>query len=344
MKPTVPFEFEPRADDFEDHHLVYENIAGGQSITWPVVDVTLTVPESDWSLDFEEIEKANSGRVKFHGLMGFSIGPYHEILVGELQEHICFKMGQFEVSFGAATPLMAYLFDGVHREKYFGLWESIATARILGASADEFEVIFINAAIRYNEIFGVLPRPFSMDESLLFDEESERKEPPVSVQPPPIRDIDPIRFMYYGLSQSDDVAACIYFYRVLEYYSFLTNKQQMSKLRYDSSVSEDDFSKQILLLVTRDEKGSLLKLVNALADDSALTYAVSSGLIKNTNAALLGEAIYSFRNSIVHGKNSYGYALQSAPVLVETSELVHWRGLLRQLAARAVQNYGNRLF
>jgi hypothetical protein len=343
MQPTVPFEFNPTADEFEEHHLKYDDLPGGQSVSWPLAGVTIVVPTHEWYPDFDGIENANGGLVKFHALTGFSIGTYHEFLVGELPTHAGFKMGKIEVTFGQASPLIAYLFSGPHREKYFGTWDSIMTARIVGADGDEAEIAFINAAIRYNEAFGTLPRIFAMDESLLFDEEQETHEPSVAIQDPPIRDIDPIRFYYHGVSQGDDAAACIYFYRVLEYYSFLTNKKKMNQLRHDSSLSGDDFAKQILQLITKDEKRPFLKLINIIAEGASLQLAVDAALIKDPHPGLLGEAIYSFRNSIVHGKYSHGYALQSTAVLSEDTSPSLWRMVLQVLAKRAMTRFGSKL-
>jgi hypothetical protein len=343
MQPTVPFEFSPRSDEFEEHHLEYKDVPGGQAITWPLVGVTIIVPSHDPYPNFNDIEKANGGLVRFHGLTGFSIGSYHELLVQELTSHFGFKMGKIEVTFGLASPLIAYLFQDLHREKYFGLWEHISTARIAGADHDEAETAFINAAIRYSEAFGMLPSIFAMDESLLFGEEPEEHQATVLIQDPPIKDIDAIRFFYHGVSQADDAAACIYFYRVMEYYSFLTNKKQLSSFRHDSSMSDDDFAKQILQLITKEEKGPFLKLINLIADDALLKQASAAGLIKDANSGLLGEAIYAFRNSIVHGKTSYGYDLQSSSVLTENSSLPLWRAILRSLARRAMHNFGSKL-
>jgi hypothetical protein len=145
------------------------------------------------------------------------------------------------------------------------------------------------------------------------------------------------------VSQSDDAAACIYFYRVIEYYSFFANKKQVTQLRHDTSLSEDDFAKQILQLLAKDEKGPFLKLINVIADDASLKHAVASGFIKDANSGLLGEAIYAFRNSIVHGKYSHGYSLQSSSVLAENRSLSDWRFILRGLARRAMQNFGSKL-
>jgi hypothetical protein len=74
-----------------------------------------------------------------------------------------------------------------------------------------------------------------------------------------------------------------------------------------------------------------------------LATAVSDGLIaKNAAPNTLCEVLYGFRNSIVHGKFSYGYTLQSGSVLDEDPQLPRWKTLLRSLARRALDQYGSK--
>jgi hypothetical protein len=130
-----------------------------------------------------------------------------------------------------------------------------------------------------------------------------------------LRDVDPLRFYYNGLAQSDDMAACIYFYRALEYFSFFTNATEISRLRHDAMTSDAEFSRKILELISRDEKGPIFRLISSIADGQLLEFARFMGLTKDVAPNTLCEAIYAFRNSIVHGKFSYGYSLLSGSVL-----------------------------
>jgi hypothetical protein len=130
---------------------------------------------------------------------------------------------------------------------------------------------------------------------------------------------------------------------VLEYYSFLTNKKQITQLRHDTALSENDFAKRILDLISKDEKGPLLKLINLSGDATVAQQAFAAGFIQNENIGLLGEAIYAFRNSIVHGKNSHGYDLQSTSILADNPSLPVWRALLQALAKKVMHSFGSKL-
>ncbi len=253
------------------------------------------------------------------------------------------KMGNMEVSFGQASPFAAYVFDYIHRPKYFGSWDVIHTARMTGVAVDNVEAAFLNACIQYHERTGDLPSPFAMDDGFLWDEEQDAPEPVSLSLGPIIKDLDPLRFYHFGIAQADNAAACIYFYRTLEYFSFLTNQTKLTKLRHDGTVSEAEFAKRVMDVVFKDEKGPLLHLVNLISDTVILNKAVEDNIIQASSSGALGEAIYAFRNSIVHGKFSYGYTLQSGSVLDDDAHLPKWRHLLQTLARKAITRFGSTL-
>jgi hypothetical protein len=253
-------------------------------------------------------------------------------------------MGNVEATFGLATPLAAMVFEGYHRGKYFGEWDQIASLRIVGVSIEDVEATFICACEAYRTKYRHVPVLFSLDDSFLYEDdiEMDAKAPEIVTSPPITTNIEPLRFLYSWLLQRDDAAACIYYYRVLEYFSFFTNATEMKKLRHDSNVSDADFSKRVLDLITKDERGPIFKLISLIVNDELLDNSKSEGLIDNNSPNALCEAVYAFRNSIVHGKFSYGYALQSASILDEDPKIPRWRALLRDLARRALDQFGSR--
>lgn len=85
-----------------------------------------------------------------------------------------------------------------------------------------------------------------------------------------------------------------------------------------------------------------MKLINLIADQSSLSEAVTAKVIEDPDRRKLGEAIYSFRNSIVHGKYGSNYALHSGSVLSDSPQMISWRRLLRSLALKAFGSYGSK--
>lgn len=342
MDPVVPYQFEPTSDHYEEEHLVWEDASRGHMVSWSVIGARIFVPK-DMELPLEELAAANNSAFKSYGQFGFTLGNYSEFFVSMPDAKYCgFKMAGVEASFGDATPLAALIFDPFHREKWFGTWDTIMSLRIFGVGADEAEIAFLNGMTAYEEKFGILPDLFHIDPNLLFDGEEAEHEEQIYIAPPMVTNLDPLRFYYNGMAQVDDVAACIYFYRTLEYFSFFTNATEMNRLRHDSNLSDADFSRKLLDLVSRDEKGPLFRLITSLADTAILEGAVTDGLIKNPVGNVLCEALYAFRNSIVHGKFSYGYSLLSGSVLHEDTMAPQWKVLLRKLARLALDRYGAR--
>jgi hypothetical protein len=344
MAQVISYEFDPTSENYEEHHLVWEDAPGGKSVFWPVVGARLFVPVG--SNDLEDITAANSGAFRSYSHSGFSIGDYSEFFVSMPNEkYVGFKMGNIEATFGQAKPLAALIFDPYHREKWFGPWESILSLRIIGARAGEAELAFLNASTLYEEKSGILPELRSIDLSLILDydyEQPDYEEGMVVPAPPIIMNLEALRFYHNDLDQVDDVAACLYFYRTLEYFSFFTNATEMSRLRHDPNISDAEFSRRMLDLVGREEKGPIFKLIAGLADNTFLAATVKDGLIKAPLPNLFGEALYAFRNSIVHGKFSYGYSLLSGSVLEKDPTVLKWKVVLAKLARLALARYGTK--
>lgn len=357
IKPLVPFEFDGTALEFDIHagpinnkYLQFKEIEFGHLLTWPLVGVRLIIPKYDHWPSLENVEQANPGIFKTHSLRGFTAGLYHELFVDLQYSYeyksplVTYKAGNVEAGFGYATPLAAFLFE-VNRSKYFGSWSEINTLRILGANVDEVEAVIINVFNNYASQFKILPKLIELDDSFIYDFDDDylkAHKPKVITIPPLTVDLEPLRFFYSGLSQSDNVAACIYFYRVLEFFSFLSHFDAIKTLRHDATVSDIDFSHKMLGFVTKDEKGPIFKLISAILENKTIVQAQSDGLIGNASPNALCEAIYAFRNSIVHGKLSYGYALQSESILDQSAVSSKWRNILRDLARVALERYGSK--
>ena len=312
---------------------------------WPQAGTSIFVPEYDYFPDHDEIVKVNGGAVKFYGLKGFTVGSYSEFLIGDIPVFAGYQMGEIEVSFGQSSPLMAYLFSGPHREKYFGLWENIYSARVSHGAGVNPEIAFLNAAMRYFENYHVLPDIFEMSDDFLYselDEASDQQGEKIFSGPPCIADVDVLRSFYNGLSQSDDIAACIYFYRVIEYYSFFTNMNEIAKARHDISVNLSEFTKKMIELISRDEKGPVIKLIKLVEDKQILEMAIGLQLGKEWPSTL-GEAVYAFRNSIVHGKYGSTHAISSGSLLGTDEQFGAWRSILRGLAERTISRFGAKI-
>jgi len=341
--PVLPFSFEPGSSSYETDHLEYRKASGHVTIAWPLLGLEVIVPVDQQYYDVIELEKLNGGVFKDWDRRGYSLGSYHEFFCLPLDAHAAFKASNIEVTFGYATPLAACLYHNYHDKHYFDPWDSLTTARILGTSRELAEAVFINAAIGYQKQFNVLPQLMRLEVADDFDGETEddQKDHIVAL-PPAVLDVEPLRFHYNGLAQVDPVAACIYFYRVIEHFSFLSHQKEISKIRHDPTLSDNDFAKRILEIAFKDEKGPVLRLVSMLADTNILGSAVKANLVKSADASYLGGELYAFRNSIVHGKVAAGYVPETASVLSVNPKAFAWREILRLLSERSMQTFGRK--
>lgn len=351
ISTEFPLRFSPAVDDETADYLEFEDVPGGQRLTWSEIGESLFVPAHEWSVPLSEVEAKNGGRFKIYGSTGFGLGRYHEFIVdsgssimwGSEPTFFRARLGATaQLSFGVATPLMAYLLDG-YRDKYTGSWSEIATLRLVGIDASDVEAALISAFRAHFEHTGFWPRIQQL-EHWWSDEEDEVGQGPAEAAPPQRLhlDIEPLRFLHSAMLQQDSTAACVYLYRVIEFYAFFATAQQMSVLRHDRAVSDADFSRKILEIVFRDEKGPLHKTVNTIVDQALLNKAVAHEVTTTPAAAQLTDALYAFRNSIVHGKVGSGFAMHSSPVLETEPFAWKWRPILLDLAIRAIDHYGSR--
>ncbi|SEP68307.1 hypothetical protein SAMN05428969_0444 [Devosia sp. YR412] len=348
QEPVVPLEFDPRVTDDEADYLKFSEVAGGQIVTWPAVGESLFVPTFKWWPDLDAITVANGSRFVCHGAVGFSLGRYHEFVIEpmlwENGEHhpsmLAANLGGVEITFGDPSPLIAFLLEGP-RDKHVGAWSDFSTVRILGVDTSVGEAAFLNACRWHYEVTGVWPLllPVDMEWGEL---PAVPKSGEVASGPPMLSNVEPLRFLYSAMTQKDDTAACVYLYKIIEYFGFFSSAAQMSSLRHDHSISNFDFSKKVLELVFKDEKGPIIKLVHDLADATILSAAAENGL-PSESGHKLADAMYSFRNSIVHGKYSYGFTLQAASVLQVDTLARTWRPILLALAQGAIRKFGTPL-
>lgn len=349
-QPAIPLEFDPPGNDFDADHLTVQTVEGGERITWPLIGKAVFAPNRDgksaaeaFYIDLDTIENHNP-QLKIHALGGFSLGDYHEFFIGGAPAHRAYRFGGVEASFGEGSPLLARLFWNVYYEKYWGEWTSCASLRVTNCPLDLVERYVIAALLEYRSEIGLLLSVMQVDFNALdFDEEFDAEPTGRGVVPaaPPVIDLDPLRFYMTGLN-SDDEAACLAFYRVLEFYAFMQQAAQVTALRRDGAVSDAEFTRRTLEIASRDEKGPLFRLLGQITTPDVLQAAKAGGLISEARQDRFNEALYAYRNAIVHGKFGAAFTLRSQSVLIPNSEGARWRALLEDLSWAALQNFGTK--
>lgn len=337
----IPLKFSPPADELvEAGYLVKGDRGDAVEVTWPLLGIIIFVKESYGYPSFESVKSLNNN-VAIYGDYGYSVGQFHEIFLGVVPAYVAFKLGEVEVTIGQATPLGVYLFDNQHDHKFWGEWSNVASARIYGCSVEQAETYLINALIRYHEKTGVLLSPVELNYNHY--DELEVNPQGTYVFPPVSAEIEPTRFFYNGLLHADDASACLYFYRVLEFFAFLSYQGELVKLRHDSSVSDRDFLQKATAIISREEKGPLIKLIAGVATKTELDAAFQAKLIESKDAGLLGVKLYEFRNSVVHAKYDQKATIFSTSILAKDINAGEWRLIFQKLAFNALNDLGRKL-
>lgn len=328
----LPTSFDPPGYHDEDH-LTISEAEGLVTVSWPTLGVDIVVTKRQYP-PLDEAARHTPG-LQFYGQSGFTIDTYHEFFIEFVPEFCSFRLGSAAVSIGEVTPLAVFLFDQFHDRHYHGdEWEAVSTVRIVGASSEHAEAYLLNALRLYSDRYGIEPSTMRIAPVEWWDDEKER-EAPTGLASVPI-DLEPLRFDYHARRESDDSAACVQFYRILEFYAFFDLESSVAKLRNDPKLSDREFLVRVAGVIARDERTPVIRLVAKLARTPLLRRAAKAGLIAQPQAELLGSAIYDLRNSVVHAKYDQRAAIVAQPVLEQPSPTREWRHILQELAASAI--------
>ncbi len=336
---TLPYSFSGSAED----HLETRKHENVYKTTWPLLGLTIYHGQEEWPEQADLL--AHTPGLTFQGYSGFCLGQYSEFFIEPLPTAAALSFGAVAITFGSATPLAVHLFDAYRDEHIHGEWEHIESVRIQGATSDNAEIILLNAIARYAERYEVQPKIVQIAPvAWMTEEELDRFEPselPGSHLVP--RDIEPLRCFYYAGINADPAFACIQYYRVLEYYAFFSLGTKVGALRRDSGLADREFLITIGQMLSRDEKGPLMQLIAQLADPVLLAKAAETKLITAPNPQMLGNALYDFRNSIVHGKYDQRAALYVDSVVAPPGTTKAWLTILEKLAKAAIDTCSSKL-
>lgn len=355
--PRIPFDFSTNDDeddsDEELRGLELTEKDGVQELRWPLVGVSVFHPTSEAGsprcFDLKEIAKLNPG-FRQHGMFGYSIERYSEFFAidpyGQEWFEAELNFGKVEVTVGRVTPFARQLFWNYHDNDYMPEWEDIHSVRVFGGTSDQAETFLLNAMIairrelqlRLSLLSLETPKGWPPDED--GETSDEEQDAPVHCSAFAVSDIEPLRFFHRGLQDLDATGAFLQFYRVLEFYATLLIQDEVAQLRANRSLGARDFLVEILKASARDERTLLVKIVRRLADKRVLEEARRKELITSAVADELANALYLFRNAVVHAKLDFRSTIHSESVFEDSGLAERWRTITEELAARALERLG----
>ena len=140
-------------------------------------------------------------------------------------------------------------------------------------------------------------------------------------------DVDPLRFYYKGINDNDHSNAFLQFYRVLEYYSVIQFHDNISDLRWERDLPISNFILEIQKIFYKDERSAICSLVSTVTDSSVVARAYKDGLIDNQKLEVFANALYDFRNSLVHAKYDQRATILSESIFSPHSKVEVWSEL-----------------
>jgi hypothetical protein len=331
MPVMIPVDFDPPA--WEPEHLQIRKTGRTYSVKWPLLGVTLLSRKAQ-EPDHVDLLRRNE-HLTFHGMFGYSVDGYHEFFVTAVEDYEEFRLGSADITFGAVTPLAMFLFSAhYHRKAHGDEWGYLSTIRIENAPIDQVEAYLLNAMLVFGEhYYPPTVVPFGPVE---WWEPDEPRPIPPRIPTIPV-DIEPLRLIHHGLRETEHESACLQFYRVLEFYAFFELQSEVGQLRNDSTLHERQFLLRVSRLVFRNERTPIVRLVTRLVTKKLLSRAVKVGLISHNDPGLLGNALYDFRNSLVHAKYDQRASILAPSPIAEQTVTHEWRHILQELARTALR-------
>ena len=296
--------------------------------------------------ELQDITACTPGFVPL-GLYGFALGQFSEVLVfgtsfAARVPNATIMIGSVEATVGSPTPLFRHLMWRYHEDDLHLDLDETSTLRIWGATPDTAEAHVLTACRHLRDDADTECSLWSLDCG--YPEDPEPIEAPISLRRPSvISDIEPLRLYYSGLVEPEDILAVLHFYRSLEYYSIISKVGDVTALRTRTDLSPKAFLVEITKSLGGDERADLCRLLGRLADAAIHADAHGHGLVTEATASALGNALYDFRNSIVHAKYDHRASLLVPSVFSRLERLHQWRLLLKRLAAKAMDTLGTRV-
>ena len=352
--PHVPLKYQFDRRQPLDVHLARSERDGLIEVRWPPLDLVAYHEPPQWSdvgPDPRNAER-HTPQLTIHGRFGYTLSQFSEFFViadwywyDDAIYFVDARIGTSEVTIGEVTPLGRYLFNYHHDIHIHPDWSSLCSVRIWGRPVDFIESQLLHAVIllkkQYNLRFHLFPL---LDEEYPEGSLTADRDRVTQIQAPgAVLDIEPLRLFYSGMRQTDHSYAFLQYFRVLEFYSVYRLHGEVDKHRRDPQLGSRDFIKTIAGILRPDDKSAIGQLVALLADSAILDEASKRGLVASpARPATLANALYEFRNSVVHAKYDQIASTTTEPLFQEIPLLEAWRKTCEELAFAALHTFGLR--
>lgn len=277
----------------------------------------------------DELQKINS-KLKIIDRYGYIIGNYAEFDIYDLVNSskfsdyvydniISFKIGDISISIKNASNMFQFLKDieyGYENDN-----EYVNTISMCGINNVNY-ADYLNMAIY---ILWNIPENESKDINISkFIDEKINGEEYTDVYFGEV-------FYFYNEAMKiiDTEISILYFYKILEYFFLVIRKDEFKNIikRYIRDENIDYAISELSKIYKQQELLQLKFLLEYIELDiqEIIDEAISKDIIRTCNISEFAEALYSFRNSIVHGKSSEKFDLKLPNRFINNEEEIFWK-------------------
>jgi len=346
----LPLSFDYSEDNYPGIEIKFLESRDCWEVCFTPLDLSFLYPEDPYEsfyyLNIQKIEKLNTN-FRVHGRLGYSLNSFHELFLDiENFAYFEFRIENAEVSLGETTPLGRFIFDREHNDDYHGEWDYISSVRLLNVDQDKLEVYLLNALNRIQVFTGseASLKSVSRSDYISWLDQSDNLETDseliINDQTKVYKDFEAMSLYRYALTARDSISACIYYYRIVEFYAFLRKHRELEKIRKDESLDSKAFSTRVHELVKANERENICGLVEELVTPEILNFAFQTHLTKTNSKKGFSNELYNFRNSIVHAKYEHKSALIVESILNPSSQVALWREVMNKLIPKILDKYG----
>lgn len=151
-----------------------------------------------------------------------------------------------------------------------------------------------------------------------------------------------IRFYNEGMQIKDKEISFQYFYKVLEHFWVIARKEKFKVLisNHPNNTNIDDLFKNVQNIFSNDEGTQLRILLESIETDitQLVRSASENKLSKKDSVKEFSKSLYSYRNSVVHGKDETKLTLK-LPNIWENEKEKFWIEATRQISEILIEKY-----
>lgn len=302
-------------------------------------------------------------RLKYFENRGFKLGNYVEIFLNyyhvldgdrnyELND---FMIDEVSVSISQPTDLFRMILHDADSDDYFDA-DKMWTLSLSGITENNYEEYLNNAIFilgYYNPSIEYFDYPTTyefMGESLnIYANENDDVEVRRSGNKEfeskkfcKIKHHEALSFYNAAMKIFENEISFIFFYRVLEHFFLFVRQNEFINLIDDYNKSEriDDFIENVTKIYSYKEEFQLLSLLESIEDNISqlIGEAKENNIISNLIVSEFSNKLYSYRNSIVHGKNDTKLFVKT-PCLVNNNEEMFWNKTVKSIAEVLILKY-----